>query len=175
MFVYNLHPPSRFTIQVTTRTHTLPLLAPPFNKRGMAFYVHWSPFDRERERRGRGGRGVRPSIIISRLTNPEGRGGMTTIIIQYWGKGRMEEKGGNREGRKERKKKELTPRPYITWEFCWALSTKEEINLLCMPPPSRLSATACHLCSAALSHCCGRQLNLLVCAFPIIWLLHTTC
>ena len=72
---------------------------------------------------------MRLSIIISRLTNPEGRGGMTTIIIQYWGKGRMEEKGGNREGRKERKKKELTPRPYITWEFCWALSTKEEINL----------------------------------------------
>ena len=62
--------------------------------------MHWSPFDRKRERgrqRGRRRR-VGPSIIISRLTNPEGRGGMTTIIIQYWGKGRMEEEEGEKEG-----------------------------------------------------------------------------
>ena len=74
--VYNLHPVDsqyKVTTHTTALTLSLPLLAPPFNKRVMAFYVYWSPFDREREREreaegGERRRGVRPSIIISRLT-----------------------------------------------------------------------------------------------------------
>ena len=66
---------------------------------------------------------------------------MTTIIIQYWGKVEWR----RRERRESRRSVwRRMARPYITWEFLWALSTKEEINLLCLPQPlpPPLSATA---------------------------------
>ena len=90
---------------------------------------------------------------------------MTTIIIQYWGKVEWR----RRERRESRRSVwRRMARPYITWEFLWALSTKEEINLLCLPQPlPPLSPLLLTLLYCIIAHpCCGRQLNMLAMRFP---------
>ena len=95
---------------------------------------------RERRTEGRKAKYYYIETRPPRRPRTGGRGGMTTIIIQYWGK--VEWRRKRRESRRSVWRR--MARPYITWEFLWALSTKEEINLLCLPQPlpPPLSATA---------------------------------